>query len=61
LDRLDRQLAALADQEAAVNAEIAAHAHDYERLTALSAHLEALMSQRAELEEQWLEAAEHLG
>jgi ATP-binding cassette subfamily F protein uup len=61
LDRLDRQLAALADQEAAVNAEIAAHAQDYERLTALSARLEVLTSQRAELEEQWLEAAEHLG
>ena len=32
LDRLDKQLARIAEQEAALNAEIAEHAHDYERL-----------------------------
>ncbi len=61
LSRLDKQLARVAEQEASLQAEIAAHAHDYERLADLSARLDALTSERDTLETEWLEAAADLG
>ena len=60
MDRLDKQLARLAEQEARLNAELAEHASDYERLAALSAQLQDLLVQRSAIEEEWLAAAEHL-
>jgi ABC transport system ATP-binding/permease protein len=61
MERLDKQLARLAVQEAALAADLAAHAHDYERLTDLSAELEKLTAQRELVELEWLAAAEDLG
>src|SRR4051794_26838488 len=58
--RIDRQLARIAEQEAALNAEIAEHAQDYERLARLSARLDVLANEKGELELEWLEAAEVL-
>jgi len=56
--RLDKQLERIAAQEAALNAEIAAHAHDYSRLAELSAALDSLHSEKEAVELEWLEAAE---
>jgi ATP-binding cassette subfamily F protein uup len=61
LERLDKQLARLAEQEAALQAQIAEHASDYARLAALSSELQGLTTSKVELEDQWLRAAELLG
>jgi len=58
LARLDRQLERVAEQEAAVNAEVLEHAQDYERLAELSARLSELAAEKDALELEWLEAAE---
>ncbi len=58
--RLDKQLERLAEQEAALNAAIVEAGHDYERLADLAAQLDAVTSQRDEVESEWLEAAELL-
>lgn len=62
--RIDRQLERIAEQEAALNAEIARqiteHAQDYEKLAELSARLDVLATEKGELELEWLEAAEVL-
>ncbi|MDP3891155.1 ABC-F family ATP-binding cassette domain-containing protein [Nocardioides sp.] len=58
--RLDKQLARIAEQEAALNASIAEHAHDYALLADLSAQLSALAAEKDEVELEWLEAAELL-
>jgi ATP-binding cassette subfamily F protein uup len=55
--RIDRQLAKLADREAALHAELAEHAADYEKLAELDSRLRELLSQKEALEEEWLEAA----
>jgi ATP-binding cassette subfamily F protein uup len=55
--RLDRQLARLAEREAALHAELAAHAVDYEKLAELDAQLKAVVAEKDALEEEWLEAA----
>jgi ABC transport system ATP-binding/permease protein len=55
--RIDRQLTKLADREAALHAQLAEHAADYERLAELDARLRELVSQKEALEEEWLEAA----
>jgi ATP-binding cassette subfamily F protein uup len=60
LDRLDKQLTKLAQAEAALNAQIAEHAHDYALLAELSAQLNALTAEKDEVEVEWLEAAEVL-
>lgn len=60
LARLDKQLERIAEQEAALNAEIAEHAQDYEKLAELSARLDVLANEKGELELEWLEAAEVL-
>jgi ABC transport system ATP-binding/permease protein len=55
--RLDKQLARLARQEAALNAEIAEHAHDHGRISRLGAQLVALHEEQEIAELEWLEAA----
>jgi ATP-binding cassette subfamily F protein uup len=59
--RIDKRLERIAEQEAALNAEVLEHAQDYVRLAELSAQLDALASEKEELELEWLEAAEILG
>jgi ATP-binding cassette subfamily F protein uup len=57
--RLERQINRLTTQENKLTAALAEHAADYVRLTELGAELRAVQDERAHLEEQWLEAAEH--
>jgi ABC transport system ATP-binding/permease protein len=57
LQRLERQIERLTAQEAELGERLAAHATDYERLTALGAELRGTQKDRAELEERWLEVA----
>ena len=58
--RIDKQLERIAEREAVLNAEIAEHAQDYERLAQLSAQLDELAMEKEGLELEWLEAAEIL-
>ncbi|CUR58262.1 ABC transporter related protein [metagenome] len=58
--KLDKQLARLAQQEAALNAEIAEHAQDYDKLAELTARLNALHAEKETAELEWLEAVEVL-
>ena len=58
--RIDKQLARLSERAAELNAEVEAHAHDYERLADLGTALEALAAERDALELEWLAAAEHV-
>ena len=60
MERVERRLARLAEQEAALNAQLAAHAQDYEKLAQLAAEADVLHRERDELEAAWLEAAELL-
>jgi len=55
--RLDKQLSRIAEQEAAVHADLVENAADYERLADLDVRLRELTAQRESLEEEWLEAA----
>jgi ATP-binding cassette subfamily F protein uup len=55
--RIDRQLAKLAEQEAALHAQLVEHASDYEKLAELDARLREVVVQREALEDEWLEAA----
>ncbi len=57
IERLDRQLTKIAEQEDTLNAQMAQHASDYEKLATLSAKLRELSQQKDELELEWLEAA----
>jgi ATP-binding cassette subfamily F protein uup len=56
--RIDKRLERIAEQEAALNAEVLEHAQDYVRLAELSARLDALATEKGDLELEWLEAAE---
>jgi len=58
--RIDKRLERIAEQEAALNAEVLEHAQDYEKLAELSARLDELAAEKEELEMEWLEAAEIL-
>ena len=58
--RIDKQLAKLAEREAALHEQLAAHATDYEKLAELDAQLKAVVAEKEALEEEWLEAAELL-
>jgi ATP-binding cassette subfamily F protein uup len=60
LQRLERALDRCASRERELHGELSASASDHVRLSALTAELEALASQREELEAAWLEAAEVL-
>jgi ABC transport system ATP-binding/permease protein len=55
--RIDKQLARVAEREAALHARLAEHAADYEKLAELDAELRALGAEKEALEEEWLEAA----
>src|SRR6478672_9127207 len=58
--RIDKRLERIAEQEAALNAEVLEHAEDYGKLAELSARLDELSAEKDELELEWLEAAETL-
>ncbi|ACU34613.1 ABC-F family ATP-binding cassette domain-containing protein [Actinosynnema pretiosum subsp. pretiosum] len=58
LSRLERRLEALQKKEAGLHASLAEAATDPERLMALGAELKAVLAEAAEVEEQWMEAAE---
>ena len=58
MQRLERQMDRLRAEEARLHDELAAHAHDFERLASLDAELRAVVSRREALEEEWLEVAE---
>ncbi len=60
LSRLERQLSAVAEQEAKLAAELAASASDYAALIELGAQLRLVQADKARLEERWLELAEEL-
>jgi len=55
--RIERRLEKIATQETKLHEELAAAATEPERLMALDAELRALVSEREELEEAWLEQA----
>ena len=59
--RIERRLAKLAQEEAALHDELAAHATDHAKVMALDARLRALTAERDELETAWLAAAEIVG
>ncbi len=56
--RIDKRLERISEQEAALNAAVIEHAHDYARLADLAAELDLLAAERDELESEWLAAAE---
>ncbi|GAA4376755.1 ABC-F family ATP-binding cassette domain-containing protein [Nocardioides caricicola] len=58
--RIDKRLEKIAEQEAALNAEVLEHAQDYEKLAEISARLGVLADEKDELELEWLEASELL-
>jgi ATP-binding cassette subfamily F protein uup len=60
LQRLERQIDRLGDREATLATQMAEHASDYEKLTALGADLRAAQSEKADLEERWLTVAADL-
>jgi ABC transport system ATP-binding/permease protein len=57
LDRLERLIARAGEREEKLHAELAANATDYEKLTELGAELSAVETEKAELEERWLQVA----
>jgi len=58
--RIDKQLARIAEAEAALHVELDAHSADYAKLADLGAQLQALGEEKEELELEWLEASELL-
>jgi ATP-binding cassette subfamily F protein uup len=58
LQRIERRLDRIGEQESQLHARIAEHATDFERVAALDAELRALTSERDDLELRWLELAE---
>jgi ABC transport system ATP-binding/permease protein len=60
LQRLERQLDRVTQREAALSADLAANATDYEKLTSLGAELRAAQAEKSDLEERWLDIASAL-
>jgi ABC transport system ATP-binding/permease protein len=60
LARLDRQIERLSGREVALGEQMATHATDYEKLTALGAELRSIQGDKTALEERWLEVATSL-
>ncbi|MDH2414693.1 ABC-F family ATP-binding cassette domain-containing protein [Nocardioides sp. CER19] len=60
MTRIDKQLARIAEQEAQLNIALAEHVSDYEKLAELGRRLDELLAEKADLELEWLEAAEVL-
>ncbi|MEV0614907.1 ABC-F family ATP-binding cassette domain-containing protein [Nonomuraea sp. NPDC050404] len=61
LNRLERQLDKLSDQETRLHAAMAEAASDYARLGSLDAELREIASQKDTIEAEWLETADRLG
>ncbi|WP_329519533.1 ABC-F family ATP-binding cassette domain-containing protein [Spirillospora sp. NBC_01491] len=61
LDRLERRLGKLAEQEAGLHEQLAAAATDYARLQELDARLKEIQSEAEQVEEEWLMLAEDVG
>jgi ABC transport system ATP-binding/permease protein len=59
--RLERLVERLTRREADLHDEMARHATDYEKVTALDAELRAVQAQRSAAEEAWLAVAERAG
>jgi ATP-binding cassette subfamily F protein uup len=59
--RIERQLSKLEDREKELHDQLAAAATDYVAAAALDAELRALQVTRAQLEEDWLDAAHRAG
>ena len=57
LARIERQIERLSARESSLHDDLAQHATDFERVTALHEELRVVESERASLEEQWLELA----
>jgi ABC transport system ATP-binding/permease protein len=60
LARLERRIAKAEEQEAALHEQLALHATDHEKLSGLTAELDAVLADKAEDEQAWLAAAERL-
>jgi ATP-binding cassette subfamily F protein uup len=60
LARLERQIARLTDAETRLAADLTDNASDYTRLVDLGAELRGVQTERAGLEERWLELAEEI-
>ncbi|MET8008893.1 ABC-F family ATP-binding cassette domain-containing protein [Streptomyces sp. NPDC005271] len=58
LQRIERRLDRISEQESALHAQIAENATDFTRVAELDAKLRALTGERDELETRWLELAE---
>ncbi|MEV4577182.1 ABC-F family ATP-binding cassette domain-containing protein [Nonomuraea jabiensis] len=61
LNRLERQLDKLSDQESRLHAAMADAASDYEKLGSLDAQLREITTQKDAIEAEWLEVADRLG
>ena len=60
LVRIERRLARIEADEAALHDQMAAHSTDHVRVTDLDQRLRALTDERAELEDRWLEISDEL-
>jgi ATPase subunit of ABC transporter with duplicated ATPase domains len=61
LARLERQVTRLQDKAVQLHEQLATHATDYEKVTALDTELRAVTVELAEAEQAWLELAERVG
>ncbi len=61
LARIERQLSRIADREARLHAELAAHATDYETVGRLDGELRELVEEKGRLEQEWLDQADIVG
>jgi ATP-binding cassette subfamily F protein uup len=60
LARLERQLAKLEERILTLNESLAEHGSDYDKIMELDAQLKAVQTERAQVEEAWLELAERV-
>ncbi len=61
LARLERQIGKLEQREVQLHDQLAGHATDYEKVTALDAELRAVQTERERTETEWLELADRTG
>jgi len=61
LARLERQVSKLQDKAIQLHEQLATHATDYEKVTALDSDLRAVTAELADAEHAWLELAERVG
>jgi hypothetical protein len=60
LSRLERQVAKLAERATTLEEQLAAHATDYAKVTALDAELRAVRAEQAQAEDAWLVLADKI-